>query len=277
MGILNVTPDSFFENSRYTNVEEAVKRGLEMQKQGADILDIGGESTRPGALPVSEEKELARVIPVLQAIFPQLDIPISIDTRKARVAAAAIELGASMINDISGFSDPEMQEVAASHNVDVCVMHMQNDPQTMQNNPHYFHGVMPELMNWFDKQIGLLIQRGVKEEHVIIDPGIGFGKSVEDNLEIIRNISKLKTLGFPILIGISRKSFMSRILGKKPTELLSATISLNTLLIEQEVDVIRVHDVQEHRDVIDLLYQPLVKISHLDCAKALRVERSQIV
>jgi dihydropteroate synthase len=253
MGILNITPDSFFEESRFFNHEDAINRGIEIYQQGADILDVGGESSRPGAKAVSEAEELERVIPVIKALHAKIPIPISIDTAKAKVAAAAVASGATLINDISGFSDPEMQEVAVATGVDICLMHMQGIPQNMQENPKYSNGVVPYLRNWFECQIDILLKRGVSEKKIILDPGIGFGKTVAHNLEILREIAQFKALGFRVLVGISRKSFMSKILEKKTAELLPATLALNALLISQEVDIIRVHDVKEHRDVIEVL------------------------
>lgn len=253
MGILNVTPDSFYEKSRFSTIEEAIKRGIEIYKQGADIIDIGGESSRPGAAIIEENEEMQRVIPVIKALRDQIPIPISIDTAKPKVAEAALAAGATLINDISGFRNIAMQDVAVKTDAQICVMHMQGNPQNMQHNPLYSKGVIGEIRNWFECQIDILLKKGVSENRIILDPGIGFGKTVEDNLEILREIKQLQLIGFPVLVGISRKSFMGKILNKKTQELLPATIALNTLLISQGVDIIRVHDVQEHRDVIDIL------------------------
>lgn len=252
MGILNVTPDSFYDGGRYVDLDVAVKRAQQIQQEGADILDIGGESTRPGSESISEQEELDRVVPVIQAL-KGLTIPISIDTSKASVAAAAVKAGAKMINDISGLQDPKMREIATLTGVDVCIMHMQGTPRTMQQNPEYSEGIIPAIVNWFEKQINILLKSGIREKQIILDPGIGFGKTVADNLEIIQNIPRFKALGFRILIGASRKSFMSKILKKGTVELLPATLAVSTLLIHSCVDIIRVHDVREHREIIDLL------------------------
>lgn len=252
MGILNVTKDSFFDGGEYFESDSAVARGKRIFEEGADIIDIGGESTRPGATPISEAEELERVIPVIKALCAEVPITISIDTCKPGVAAAAVAAGARLINDVRGLRDPAMQEVAASLDVDVCVMHMQGTPQTMQKNPHYPEGIICHLLNWFEKQVAILVQRGIKEKRIILDPGIGFGKTVADNLEIIQNLPRLKAMGFPTLIGLSRKSFMSNILGKPAAELFPATIAANTLLIMSCIDIIRVHDVAAHRDVVNL-------------------------
>lgn len=252
MGILNVTPDSFFDGGKYIDFEAAIARGRQMQQEGADILDIGGESTRPFSLPVTEEEELNRVIPVIKAL-KDLTIPISIDTNKVSVAAAALEAGAKVINDVTGFQNPAMRELACSTGVEICVMHMKGNPQTMQQNPQYPGGIISEIINWFESQINVLIKRGIKEKQIILDPGIGFGKTVADNVEIVQNIPRFKALGFRLLFGVSRKSFLSKILSKSPAELLPATLAVNTLLIHSRVDIIRAHDVREHREIIDLL------------------------
>lgn len=253
MGILNVTPDSFFEDSRFFKEEEAIERGVAIYQEGADILDIGGESTRPYAIQVDEKEEMRRVIPVIQELKKLIPIDISIDTMKPRVAAEAVKAGASIINDVSGFSSPEMREVAASTHLPICVMHMQGTPQTMQENPSYPEGIVAHLIKWFENRINLLIKDGIKEKNIILDPGIGFGKTVADNLEIIHNLHKLKAIGFPIAIGFSRKSFIAKLLNKPAKDLLSATIAMNTLAILSEASVIRVHDVRDHRMVIDIL------------------------
>lgn len=252
MGILNVTPDSFYDKGRFANLEAAISRGREMHSQGADIIDVGGESTRPGAAPVSEEQELKRVIPVITALAG-LKTQISIDTRHPKVAQEAVRAGATLINDVTGFTNSEMQKIAKASGVEICVMHMQGNPQTMQHKPAYPEGVMTHLMNWFHEHIEKLLDIGIKKKQIILDPGIGFGKTVDDNLEIIQNLPVLKSLGFPLLFGISRKSFMSAILDKPSAELLPATLAINALLISSKVDIVRVHDVSEHRQVIDVL------------------------
>lgn len=250
MGILNVTPDSFF-----TSIADpvlAIEAGKKMFLDGADILDIGGESSRPGSQPVSLEEELKRVIPVIKALSSKGII--SIDTTKPEVADKACLAGASLINDISGFRDREMIAVAKKHQVPLCVMHMQNNPQTMQLNPRYEKGVVEEIVQFFKMRVDALLREGILPQHIILDPGIGFGKTVADNWEILHNLGQFKKLGYPILIGLSRKSFMSKILNKPPQELLPATLAMNTLAIHSKADYIRVHDVKEHRDIIDLIH-----------------------
>lgn len=253
MGILNATPDSFYFNSRSETFEKAISRAFEMEKEGADIIDIGGESTRPGSLPVTEDEELSRVIPLIKFLNDKLSIPISIDTKKPAVARAALSHGAKLLNDVTGFSSPEMVQIAQEFGVDICVMHMQGCPLTMQKNPAYREGIIPHLLNWFQERTHSLITAGVKHNHIIIDPGIGFGKTVADNLEILHNLPLFKKLGFRVLLGISRKSFLAKILNQPTEKLLPATIGFNSLAIAAGVDIIRVHDVQEHRLVIDAL------------------------
>jgi dihydropteroate synthase len=252
MAVLNVTPDSYYTTSSHTDPQKAIEYGNLLIQQGADILDIGGESTRPGSNEVSEDEELARVIPVIQGL--NKTVPLSIDTKKPKVAQAALKAGASIINDITGFEDPAMVDLAVSTQVPICVMHMQGTPKTMQINPHYEEGIVEFLMTWFENKINCLVSAGVQESHIILDPGIGFGKTVAHNLEIIHNLARLKTLGFPVLIGLSRKSFMGKILKKSAPELLSATLAMNAFVLINRADIIRVHDVLEHRDVIDVLF-----------------------
>jgi dihydropteroate synthase len=254
MGIVNVTPDSFFDGGKHFSTEQAVEHGIKLYEEGADILDIGGESTRPSSLRVSEEEELRRVIPVIEQLRTQVPITLSIDTMKTNVAAAAIAAGATLINDVTGFRDPAMREVAASApDVRLCVMHMQGTPETMQMHPHYPEGVVNAILAWFEGRIEELLQVGIREENIILDPGIGFGKTAEQNLEIIAHLSTFKALGFPVLLGVSRKSFLQKILKKSATESLSSTLAVNTIGVLSQVDIIRVHDVREHREMIDLV------------------------
>jgi dihydropteroate synthase len=253
MGILNVTPDSCVDQDRWFDHSAAIQRGIQIFEQGADWLDIGGESTRPKAHPVPEAEELRRVLPVLKALKQEISIPISIDTMKAKVAEAAIEAGASLINDVSGFREPAMRQVAASSQLPICVMHMHETPATMQLNPFYPEGIIPFLIDWFKARIDLLLNSGIKEKNILLDPGIGFGKTVADNVEIVHNLHKIKALGFPVLIGLSRKSFLGKIVNKTYPDLLPVSLAVNTLAILAEVEIIRVHDIAEHRDIIDLM------------------------
>jgi dihydropteroate synthase len=253
MGILNVTPDSFYDGGCHDSVGSALQKAKELEKDGADLIDIGGESTRPFSDPVSIDEELRRVIPVIQEVKKSVSTPLSIDTRNFKVAQKAFDAGACFINDVSGFSDPSMCELAASTGACICVMHMKGDPKTMQENPVYEQEICETLLQFFDKKKVLLTKYGVKEENILFDPGIGFGKTVEDNTKIIHNLQKFKVAGFPILLGLSRKSFMGKIVGKKADALLAPTIAMNTIAMLSDVNMIRVHDVKEHRDVIEVL------------------------
>lgn len=251
MGILNATPDSFYDGGQYFDPGLAIERGLQIVNEGADILDIGGESSRPNASFVSEQEELARVLPLIRALHGR--IPISIDTMKPRVAAAAIEAGATMINDVSGFRHPDMRRLAAEAKVDICIMHMLETPSTMQKNPHYPMGIMPHLIEYFRQQVDLLLSDGIDPSRIILDPGIGFGKTVADNFQIIQNVPILRELGYPVLVGLSRKSFLTKILDKPASELFAGTIAMNTIVVLAGADMIRVHDVSAHRDMINLI------------------------
>jgi len=253
MGILNVTPDSFYDGGRFINIESAVARGIQMYKDGADIIDIGGESTRPSAEEVSEAEELKRVIPVICALKKEIPIPLSIDTMKPKVAELALTEGVTFINDVSGFSNPRMISIAAQANVPICLMHMQGTPKTMQSNPFYENGILTDLTAWFLNKTMQLLQSGIKKENILLDPGIGFGKTVDDNLKILHNLQKFKAMNFSVLVGLSRKSFMGKILNKKTEELLPATLAMNTVALLNGADIVRVHDVQEHAQVVEML------------------------
>ncbi len=252
MGILNVTPDSFFDGGTYCSANDAIKHGIEIYEQGADYIDIGGESTRPGSKEVSTEEELRRVIPVIRALKKEVPIPLSIDTKKPEVAKQAVAHGVSLVNDISGLCNPEMRALVADSKVRVCVMHMQNHPETMQQNPSYNH-VMDDLVAWFENRIELLLNDGIKKEQIIIDPGIGFGKTVAHNVQILQNLKTFSTFDLPILLGASRKSFISKILNKESQDLLSGTLAVNTLALMNGAHYIRVHDIIPHRDTIDVI------------------------
>jgi len=246
MGILNVTPDSFYDGGRYARAEAAVQRALQMVQDGADIVDIGGESTRPGSQPVPEEEELRRVLPVIEAVRGQVDVPISIDTTKSRVAERALQAGACMVNDISGLGfDPRMAEVVARHGALCCVMHIQGTPQTMQQNPQY-EDVVRDISRYFEERLALAERAGILRENIWLDPGIGFGKTVEHNLEILRRLREFTAFGLPILIGTSRKSFIGKILGDlPPEERLEGTAATVAIAIMNGANAVRVHDVRE--------------------------------
>ncbi|MEN2994103.1 MAG: dihydropteroate synthase [Thermodesulfovibrio sp.] len=244
MGIVNVTPDSFFDGGRYFSYQKAVDHALRLVDEGADILDIGGESTRPGAEPVSIDEELRRVIPVIEAVSKRVSIPISIDTYKARVAEEAIKAGATIINDISGLRfDPEMPYIASKYKVPVVVMHIKGTPKDMQKNP-YYEALIPEIIEYLRNSIIIAKQAGVDENMIIIDPGIGFGKLPEHNLIIIKNLKEFSSLGKPLLIGVSRKSFIGKVLNEpSPDNRLEGTASAVAISVINGANIVRVHDV----------------------------------
>ena len=251
MGILNVTPDSFSDGGQFQLVENAVARALQMEADGADIIDIGGESTRPGAEPVMLEEELRRTIPVIRELATRVRTPISIDTTKAEVARQALEAGAEIVNDISGLTfDPEMLEVCRLHDAGICLMHIQGTPQTMQQNPTYVD-VVQEVIDFLQQQVDRCLMAGILPERMCIDPGIGFGKTAEHNLQLLKSVSRLqRDLQRPVLIGHSRKRFLSKILGRSVDERESGTIGVSIALAEQGVDILRIHDVRSVRDAI---------------------------
>lgn len=253
MGIINATPDSF-SGDGLTNAELAIEQGVRMEQDGADVLDVGGESTRPGSEPVSVEEELGRVLPVIEALSKRLRIPISIDTYKAEVARKAIEAGASMINDVwGGLMDPEILKVAAEKNVPIILMHNRSKPkdaaQTERLGGRYvgveYGNLLGDIKKELQERIDAALAAGVKREQIIIDPGIGFGKTVEHNLELVRRFEELKSLGYPVLAGPSRKSFVGYTLDLPPEKRLEGTIAAVTLCIEKGADIVRVHDVPE--------------------------------
>lgn len=246
MGVLNITPDSFSDGGRYLNKEKAVEQALRLIEEGADIVDIGGESTRPGSEPVPVEEELRRTIPVIEAVSKKTKIPLSIDTYKSEVAARALEAGASLVNDISGMRlDPEMPKVVAGYNVPVIVTHMKGKPRDMQQNPVY-EALLPEIMDYLRISILLAGKFGIPGDRIIVDPGIGFGKTFAHNLEIIKNLGELTLLGKPVAIGVSRKAFIGGILGGAPaSERLEGTAAAVAISIFNGANIVRVHDVKE--------------------------------
>ena len=246
MGILNVTPDSFSDGGIYFDRRVAIERAFKMIEEGADIIDIGGESTRPGSEPITIEEELRRTIPVIEAVTRECNIPISIDTSKSDVAKRALDAGASMVNDISGLRfDPKMPKVVSEYKVPVVIMHIRGSPKNMQVNPVY-EALIPEIMDYLREGIRIAIQAGIAEDKIIIDPGIGFGKTVEDNLTILKNLNEFTFLEKPILIGPSRKAFLGKILGDVPvTERLEGTAAAVAVSIMNGANMVRVHDVKQ--------------------------------
>ena len=259
MGILNVTPDSFSDGGRYLRPDAAIEHGARLLAEGADIVDVGGESTRPGAEPVSAEQELERVRPVVEGLAAaHRGMPISIDTSKASVAAAALDAGASLVNDVSAFrADPEMAALVGDRDAECILMHMRGEPRTMQEDPRYAD-VVDDVKAFLHERLAFAVREGVREERVLLDPGIGFGKTLEHNLELLRRLSELLELGRPIVIGTSRKSFLGRIaarargLEQPPgTDVrLPGTLASNLLAFERGASVFRVHDVAPVREAL---------------------------
>ena len=246
MGIVNVTPDSFSDGGKFLDPAAAIAHALKLVAQGADILDIGGESTRPGAQPVSEAEELRRVIPVIEKLVPQIKIPISIDTMKPAVAHAALQAGASIVNDVAACRDNhELWKIVADFEAGYICMHAQGGPQTMQHNPVYAD-VVREVGEFFQGRMGTLLNSaGILPEQVVLDAGIGFGKTLEHNLQLLANLRSFTKLRRPLLLGVSRKSFIGKLLGAEVNERLPASLACATLAVEAGVQFIRTHDVAE--------------------------------
>ena len=254
MGILNITPDSFYSDSRYS-AEGAVKKAQIMIENGADWIDVGGESTRPGASKVSIEEEIERVIPVIKQLRECNDkIMISIDTRNHQVARLALENGANMVNDVSGLRDKKMVDLIIEEKCAVCIMHMNGEPGNMQKNPTY-HDVVDEVVSYLDKQAKKLIDRGLPRELILIDPGIGFGKTQQHNLLLMKAVKRFQELGHGLLWGVSRKSVIGHLTGKQnASQRLSGTLASSLYGAQMGVDILRVHDVDEHNDFFNAYY-----------------------
>jgi dihydropteroate synthase len=259
MGVVNVTPDSFSDGGSFLEADSAVAHACELVAQGADILDVGGESTRPGAEPVAADEELRRVMPVLEGISTAgLDAQVSIDTSKAPVARAAIAAGAQIVNDVSALrADPELAELIAESGVECCLMHMLGEPRTMQREPRY-GDVVDDVKAFLEERLSFAVRAGVSEERVMLDPGIGFGKTIAHNLELLGRLAELTALGRPLVVGTSRKSFLGRLLADAageaepvaPQRRLPATIATNVLALERGASVFRVHDVAPVRGAL---------------------------
>lgn len=251
MGILNVTPDSFSDGGKFFTPTQAVEQALRMEDAGADILDIGGESTRPYSESVAAEDELARIEPVITALAERVSIPISIDTSKSSVARAAIELGAEILNDVTGLEgDEAMPSLAAQMEVGVCAMHMQGTPQTMQDAPSY-ENVVHDILHYLRQRDAKLLEAGIAAERICLDPGIGFGKTHEHNIELLQQVEAFHELGRPLLVGHSRKGLIGKLIGDKNADRCAGTLAISLWLAQQEVQVIRVHDVAETRQALD--------------------------
>ena len=245
MGILNVTPDSFSDGGQFLDQAAAVAQGLRMAEEGADIVDVGGESTRPGSDEVPIEDEIERTSPVVKALVAELDVPISIDTRKAHVARAAIDAGATIVNDVSGGRDPEMFGVLREAGAGLILMHMLGEPKTMQQEPHY-DDVVKEVRKYLAARVGAAVDAGIERDRLCVDPGLGFGKTHEHNFELMREIGAFLDLDVPVLVGPSRKSFIGKALGDAPVdERLEGTLGAVAVLAGNGAHIVRVHDVKE--------------------------------
>lgn len=250
MGILNVTPDSFSDGGRHSALDAAVGRAMVMLDEGADIIDVGGESTRPGSEPVSAKEELKRVEPVVKRILDtRPKTVISIDTRKPEVAERTLSLGAAVINNVDGMREAKMRKVAKDRGAGVVVMHMKGEPRTMQEEPRYDDVIWGVLM-FLKNQAEVCLGDGIDKNSIIIDPGVGFGKGVEDNLKILANLQIFGQIGYPLLVGVSRKSFIGKVTGREVGDRLAGSISSNVVAMLHEADILRVHDVKETRDAI---------------------------
>jgi dihydropteroate synthase len=251
MGVVNVTPDSFSDGGRYVDAAAAIAHGRDLEAEGAAILDIGGESTRPGAQPVSTDDERRRVIPVIEGLRAAgVTARISIDTSKAAIAAAALTAGATLVNDVTALrGDPGMAELVAGSGADCCLMHMLGEPRTMQDHPHYGE-VVSDVKAFLEERMAFAVAHGIAEERILLDPGIGFGKTVEHNLQLLSRLGELASLGRPIVVGTSRKSFLGRITGRSVDDRLAATVATNVLAYERGARVFRVHDVAPVHDAL---------------------------
>lgn len=250
MGVLNVTPDSFSDGGQFFDFERAVERGMQMAAEGAAIIDIGGESTRPGSASVSDDEQIERVVPVIKVLSEKISVPISVDTCKYEVAKAALEAGAGMLNDITALSDERMTELAAKHNVPVVLMHMQGTPATMQIEPKY-KDVIGEVVEYLVGRAKRAESFGIAKNMIFIDPGIGFGKTLEHNVLLLRNINKFIATDYRVLAGTSRKSFIGKLIGReKPSERIFGTAATVALCVAAGVSIVRVHDVAEMVDVV---------------------------
>jgi dihydropteroate synthase len=250
MGVVNVTPDSFSDGGEFLDADAAIAQGERLAEEGADILDIGGESTRPGSEGVGQDEELRRVIPVIEGLSGA-EVELSIDTTKAEVARRALDAGASIVNDVSAFRfDPDLAGLVADADVDCCLMHMLGEPRTMQNDPRY-DDVVDDVKAFLEERLAYAVGEGIKEERVWLDPGIGFGKTVEHNLELLRRLDEIVAIGRPVVVGTSRKSFLGKLTGGKPEkERLPGTIATNLLALERGAQIFRVHDVAPVADAL---------------------------
>jgi dihydropteroate synthase len=251
MGVVNVTPDSFSDGGLFLDPDAAVRHSLVLAGEGADVVDVGGESTRPGADPVPEDEERRRVLPVVEGIVGAgADVQVSIDTSKVGVARAALDSGATFVNDVTAFrSEPDLAGLVAQRGADCCLMHMLGEPRTMQDDPRY-DDVVSDVKAFLEERLAFAVSEGVAEERVTLDPGIGFGKTLEHNLELLRRLDEIVAIGRPVAVGTSRKSFLGRITGREVDERVAGTIATNVLALERGASMFRVHDVAPVRDAL---------------------------
>lgn len=250
MGVINVTPDSFSDGGRYFQPEDALAQGLLLVRQGAALLDIGGESTRPGSEPVSADEEVRRILPVVEALQDRVGVPLSVDTTKAEVARRALQAGASLVNDISALrDDPGMPGVVGESGCPICLMHMKGSPKTMQDDPQY-DDVVDEVLSFLEERMAFAVRNGIREEQILLDPGIGFGKTVDHNLTLLRHLDRLVALGRPVVLGTSRKRFLGAILGTEPGERTIGTVTTTVVGLLAGVQVFRVHDVKPNFEAL---------------------------
>jgi dihydropteroate synthase len=250
MGVLNVTPDSFSDGGEFLAPDAALAHARAMVAEGADLLDVGGESTRPGAEPVGAEEELRRVMPVVEALASAGAVPVSIDTSKAAVARAATAAGASFVNDVTALrGDPEMAAVVGAAGADLCLLHMRGEPRTMQEDPRY-DDVVAEVKAFLEERLAFAVGEGIPEDHVWLDPGIGFGKTLDHNLELLRRLDQIVALGRPVVIGASRKRFIGALTGRAEQDRAAGTVAVNVMAFERGAHMFRVHDVAPTRDAL---------------------------
>jgi dihydropteroate synthase len=252
MGIVNVTPDSFSDGGRFFAVDHAIDQAMRLAAEGAHLIDVGGESTRPYSTPVPPDEELRRVLPVVEKLAQSVAIPISIDTSKAAIADATLSAGAEIINDVTGLEgDPEMLAVARRHGAGVCVMHMQGNPQTMQDAPEY-QDVVEDIFKYLQQRAQKLLASGIDRERICLDPGIGFGKTHQHNLTLIANLSRYHALGFPILAGHSRKGFVGKVLGDSAADRTFGTLGASLAIARHGVQILRVHDIKATKEALEV-------------------------
>ena len=249
MGILNTTPDSFSDGGQFNSTEKAINHAIEMIRDRVDIIDVGGESTRPGAAAVSVEEEIARVVPVIKTLRKQSGVCISVDTSKPEVMRAAVQAGADLVNDVNGLREPGALEVCAELDVPVCVMHMQGQPRTMQKSP-YYDDVLEDVKSFLQQRIQDCLVAGIKQENIIVDPGFGFGKNLQHNLQLLQQLDEFEVLGVPVLVGMSRKSMLGLILGSPVEQRLYASVAAAVLAWTKGAKIFRVHDVKPTVDAL---------------------------